>query len=135
MFAVDEQFQIFYPNNEYKWSPPSEQEDTSIFKVINNYTLFPCQGLICYISSLMYKRNREMNFKIVILRTHSKQDIDFCLNYSTVRLETAPKSDLPYEKENAFQKDQKLRISITNEDILKILYPRNPRRVSASSIK
>ena len=34
MFAVDEQFQIFYPNNEYKWSPPSEQEDTSIFKVI-----------------------------------------------------------------------------------------------------
>lgn len=83
----------------------------------------------------MYKRNREMNFKIVILRTHSKQDIDFCLNYSTVRLETAPKSNLPYEKENAFQKDQKLRISITNEDILKILYPRNPRRVSASSIK
>ena len=53
----------------------------------------------------------------------------------TVRLETAPKSNLPYEKENAFQKDQKLRISITNEDILKILYPRNPRRVSASSIK
>ena len=50
----------------------------------NNYTLFPCQGLICYISSLIYKRNREMNFKIVILRTHSKQDIDFCLNYSTV---------------------------------------------------
>ena len=32
----------------------------------------------------MYKRNREMNFKIVILRTHSKQDIDFFLNYSTV---------------------------------------------------